>query len=67
MLTWCTYICIEFTIYETLMEYLKNKHGEKEFKKREMLYNLLSGVVGGCLAAAITNPLECITVNQQTT
>jgi hypothetical protein len=32
-----------------------------------MKINVFSGCTAGSIAAALTNPLECITVNKQTT
>ena len=48
------------------MKQFKKINGEKKFKENEMRYNLQSSLVAGCVSAAITNPLECITVNKQT-
>ena len=48
------------------MKQFKKVNGDKKFKENEMKYNLYSSLVAGCVSAAITNPLECITVNKQT-
>tara|TARA_B110000285_G_C14937619_1_gene520395 strand:+ start:302 stop:739 length:438 start_codon:yes stop_codon:yes gene_type:complete len=64
--TYVAFICLQFTIYEVLMKQFKTAQGEKKFKENEMKYNLYSSLVAGCVSAAITNPLECITVNKQT-
>lgn len=47
------------------MKFYKAKYSEKEFKDREMKINFNCGMIAGVTAAAITNPLECITVNKQ--
>ena len=49
------------------MGYYKNKLSDSEFKNQEMKINFLGGFVAGVVAAALTNPLECVTVNMQTT
>ena len=46
------------------MSRYKKMYGEKYFKENEMKFNLGSSLVAGCVAAAVTNPLECITVNK---
>ena len=49
------------------MNYCKAKYGEgKEFEKVEMQCNVVGSFLAGGIAAAFTNPLECITVNKQT-
>lgn len=47
------------------MQAYKKKFGEEKMKANEMWVNLGSSLFAGCLAAAVTNPLECITVNKQ--
>lgn len=37
---------------------------EKEWKDIEMQTNVIGGFLAGGIAAAITNPLECVTVNK---
>ena len=48
------------------MNYFKHKYGDKEFKEREMKINVAGSFFAGGIAAGLTNPLECITVNKQT-
>ena len=48
------------------MSRFKKMYGDKYFKDNEMKFNLCSSLIAGCFAAAVTNPLECITVNKQT-
>jgi hypothetical protein len=66
LITYVTFVGFQFTIYEVMMKHYKTKHGEQKFNDNKMKYNLISSLFGGCIAAAITNPLECITVNKQT-
>ena len=67
MLTYVGFVALQFTIYENLMQSYKKKYGEEKMKKNEMYVNLGSSLFAGSLAAAVTNPLECITVNKQIT
>lgn len=39
---------------------------EKEFKTKEMQFNVGASLIAGSISAAVTNPLEMITVNKQT-
>lgn len=61
-----SFAAIQFTIYEKFMGYFKIKYGEKEFKEKEMKINVAASFFAGGIAAGLTNPLECITVNKQT-
>ena len=64
LVTYTTFLSSQFTIYEYLMRHFKIKYGSNTFKQREMQLNVASSFVAGAVAAAITNPLECITVNK---
>ena len=46
------------------MSLAKKSLGEKKYKKNEDLCNVGASFLAGSVAAAITNPLECITVNK---
>jgi len=46
------------------MQSYKKKLGEEKMKKNQIWVNLGSSLTAGCIAAAVTNPLECITVNK---
>lgn len=48
------------------MKNQKIKLGKQEFEKQENKINFVAGLAAGGISAAITNPLECITVNKQT-
>lgn len=48
------------------MKHFRSRLGEKEFKSKEMSVNVGASLIAGSLAAAVTNPLEMITVNKQT-
>lgn len=39
---------------------------ENEFKDKEMSVNVGASLIAGSISAAVTNPLEMITVNKQT-
>jgi hypothetical protein len=53
-------------IYENYMNYFKEKYTSEEYKKKEMQINVSASFIAGSIAAAVTNPLEMITVNKQT-
>lgn len=55
---------MQFTIYETMMSHFKKKWDKPKYDTHEMKLNLGAGLVSGVVAAMITNPLECITVNK---
>lgn len=59
-------IGFQFTLYETMMNSAKKGKTTEEFKAIEMRTNVVASFLAGGIAAAITNPLECITVNKQT-
>lgn len=46
------------------MSGFKQKVGETYFHDHEMKYNVISSLSAGMIGAAVTNPLECITVNK---
>jgi len=48
------------------MKSWKDRLGKEEFEKKEHLVNFGAGLTAGAISAAVTNPLECITVNKQT-
>ena len=64
LLTYVSFVGLQFTLYENLMKKYKQVYGEEKMQKNEMYVNLGSSLFAGCLAAAVTNPLECITVNK---
>ncbi len=46
------------------MKRYKDKLGKEEFAKKEMTITVGASLIAGGVSAAITNPLECITVNK---
>jgi hypothetical protein len=46
------------------MKHFKTKLGTVEFEKQENKVNVGAGLAAGAISAAVTNPLECITVNK---
>ena len=52
-------------MYEQIMTFYKKKYSNKEYEKKEMMINIGASVISGAVSSAITNPMECITVNQQ--
>ena len=64
LLTYVTFVSLQFTIYESMMSGFKRKFGKESVNENKILYTLPCGLIAGCLAAAVTNPLECITVNK---
>ena len=58
---------LQFTIYEKFIKAMKKIYDKEQFMRRETPISLTGGLIAGCVASALTNPLECITVNKQTT
>ena len=64
LLTYTTFLSCQFTIYEYLMRQFKISYTPNNFREKEMQFNVIASFTAGCVAAAVTNPLECITVNK---
>ena len=58
-----TFMALQFSLYESMMNYAKNYYGADKFKDKEFFVNFFVSLIAGCVAAAATNPMECITVN----
>lgn len=65
LLTYVSFVSLQFTIYESMMSLMKKRYSAEKVKKNKMLFSLPCGLIAGCIAAAVTNPLECVTVNKQ--
>lgn len=63
-ITYVTMIGLQFPMYETIFNSYKKGRTAEEFKEIEMRTNVFASFLAGGVAAAITNPLECITVNK---
>ena len=66
LLTYTTFVALQFTIYENFMYYNKQNSTEEDYSKNEAKLSVIGSCIAGGVAAAMTNPLECITVNMQT-
>ena len=53
-------------MYENFMNYYKSTQSAEQFKKNETMLTVVGSFIAGGVAAALTNPFECITVNMQT-
>ena len=49
-----------------MMNHYKNKYTKEEYEKKEVLINVGASFISGAVSSALTNPLECVTVNMQT-
>ena len=60
--TMMTFDAIQITMYESYM------HHQRVYAEKinQTAHTLLASLMAGSIAAALTNPLECITVNVQT-
>jgi hypothetical protein len=66
MATYCSFVALQFTIYEKTMGYFRRTMTAKEFHDSEIKVNCLAGFLGGSIGALLTNALESITVAKQT-
>ena len=66
LITYCSFIAMQFSIYEKIIDYKKKQMGMDAFRENELLINCRAGFVAGSLAAGITNSFESITVAKQT-
>lgn len=65
-MTYCSFVGIQFAIYEKILHYKKQELGPEKFKEQEIKLNCFAGLVAGCIAAALTNSFESVTVAKQT-
>ena len=63
LLTYCSCVSIQFTIYEYMMAQDKAFYGEN-FKDHEFKSNMKASVIGGALGSGLTNCLDVITINK---
>ena len=47
------------------MSYYKKKYSSKEYEQKEVAINVGASIISGAISSALTNPMECITVNRQ--
>ena len=66
LVTYCTFVALQFTIYEKTMSYFKATLEPATFAARELPINCLAGFLGGVVGAALTNSFEAVTVAKQT-
>jgi fructose-specific phosphotransferase system IIC component len=53
-------------MYEQIMTFYKKKYSKQEYETKEVMINIGASIISGAVSSAITNPMECITVNLQT-
>lgn len=66
MITYCSFVAMQFSIYEKILDHKKKQMGMEKFRESELKINCFAGFVAGSVAAAITNSFESITVAKQT-
>lgn len=62
LLTYTTFMALQFSIYERILKWNKDHKTKEEFERKEFRINCFAGGVAGSVAAAATNALEAITV-----
>ena len=62
-ITYTSFVTIQFPLYENFMHYFKKKQSKEEYQRNETKLSILASCIAGGVAAALTNPFECITVN----
>jgi hypothetical protein len=66
LITYTTFIPLQFTIYESCLKYFKNRRTAEEFENQEVRINCFAGGIAGGIASALTNSFESVTVARQT-
>ncbi len=66
MATFATFVTLQFSIYERIIQWQKQNQSAEDYTKNEFKINLQAGLCAGVIAAASTNALEAITVAKQT-
>ena len=66
LITYCTCVSIQFTIYEFMMKNYKTTLGMEKFQENEFYYNFVASTVGGAVGSGLTNCMDVVTVNKQT-
>jgi hypothetical protein len=66
LVTYCSYVALQFSIYEKLIDMEKKRIGIEHFQDTELRVNCIAGFAAGSIAAALTNGLEAVTVAKQT-
>jgi hypothetical protein len=61
LITYCSFVAMQFSIYEKILDYKKKQMGMEKFRESELKINCFAGFVAGSVAAAITNSFESIT------
>ena len=55
LFTYCSFVALQFTIYEKVMSYFKYILTHDQFKVREIPINCLAGFMAGVIGSALTN------------
>jgi solute carrier family 25 phosphate transporter 3 len=64
--TYCTFVALQFSIYEKMLDYYKKSRSVEQFKTQELRINCFAGFAAGSIGSALTNGLEAVTVAKQT-
>ena len=64
--TYCTFVALQFSIYEKVIDHYKKSMSQEKFKEKELYLNCFAGFVAGAIGSALTNGLEAVTVAKQT-
>jgi hypothetical protein len=62
LMTYGTFVALQFTIYEKMNIFYKLRYEPVEFEDKKIYVQMWSGFVAGVVAASVTNSLEAITV-----
>ena len=65
-ITYTSFVILQFPIFENIMLYYKKRMTVAEYQANEVKLTIVASFLAGGIAAALTNPFECITVNMQT-
>jgi len=52
LLTYCSFVALQFTIYEKIISYFKRTLDEKTYQERELPITCMSGFLGGVIGSA---------------
>ena len=62
-ITYTSFVVLQFPIYENFMLFYKKRMTPEEYEKNQTKLSVIGSFLAGGIAAALTNPFECITVN----
>lgn len=65
LIMFATTISLQFTVYESYIKYIKDRHMES-WVKRELSHIVLASFLAGAIGSGVTNGLEVLVVTKQT-